>query len=352
MKASILALTICALFLRAYAHAEPAGRVPVEPLEPVTLLGHTNVFLLQNRVVEAAVFPSLGRIGFFNFRGEPNAFRFDAGLAEWAAENPSVPGADWRNFGGDWIWPAAQGHWAAHVGANWPPPWIIDGPAWTARGWVNQDDAQSVLLELEIGEPLNMLVQRQITLPADAASLIIRQRIERTAPSEVPVTLWNISQIAAAERVALAVETNSAFIDGYRVLDFEPPAPEWLSREDPHVLIADTRRATEMKIGSDSPRGWIAAQRGDLLIFERAEGRADAESFPDGGCRTELYANSGLGYAEIETLSEERVLAPGDAIENTLTISLHRIPADLTDAEFAARLRSIAGDPPPEASNP
>lgn len=352
MNGSILVFIAYALFLGALAHAEPAGRVPVEPLAMVTLMGHSNVFLLQNRVVEAAVFPSLGRIGFFNFRGEPNAFRFDGGLAEWAASNPATPGADWRNLGGDWIWPAAQGHWSAHFGAHWPPPWIIDGPAWTARGWVNQDDAQSVLIELEIGEPLNIMVQRHITLPADAASLIIRQRIERTAPSEVPVTLWTISQITAPDRVGLAVETNSAFIHGYRVLDFEPPAPELLAQEDPGVLIVDTRRAAEIKIGSDSPRGWIAAQRGDLLIFERAEGRANAVEFPDGGCRTELYANSGLGYAEIETLSEERVLAPGEAIENTLTISLHRIPADLTDAEFAARVRAISGDPPLDLSHP
>lgn len=325
--------------------AEPPTRVPVEPLSPRELFGHPDAFLLQNRVVEAVLFPSAGRLGFFNFRGEPNAFRFDTGLAEWAANHPSEPGSDWRNFGGDWLWPIAQAHWSKHFGAHWPPPWMIDGPGWMAHGWLNQDGSESVAMELDIGDPLHIVVRRIFTLPPDSTALTIQQRIERKAPSDTPVTLWSISQIAGAERVAMAVETNSAFIGGYRVLDFDPPADEVLIRTDPAVLMVDTRRAGEIKIGSDSPRGWIAAQRGDLLIFERAVGRPDAAVFPDGGCRTELYSNSGLGYSEIETLSEERSLAPGEAIENVLTISLHRIPADMTDTELAARLRAIAGEP-------
>jgi hypothetical protein len=338
-------LCMLALLTLRSAATDPHERIPVQPLAPRELFGHENAYLLQNRVVEAAIFPSLGRMGFFNFRGEPGAFRFDTNLAEWAAANPSTAaGADWRNYGGDWLWPVSQTHWPAYFGAHWPPPWIIDGPAWKANGWISQDGAESVALEMEVGAPLHIVVRRVFTLPPNAAALTIRQRIERTAPSDVPVTLWNISQIEGAQRVALAVETNSAFVDGYRVLDFAPPNPEVLSREGPSVLVVDTARAGEIKIGSDSPRAWIAAQRGDLLIFERAVGRPDAAAFPDGGCRVELYANSGLGYAEIETLSEERVLAPGEAIENVLTISLHRVPADMPDAEFAARARAVAGE--------
>lgn len=338
---------LCAVLVASSLRAQSAQPVPIEPLNPVEFAGFTNVLVLQNRVVEAVIFPDLGRIGIFRFRGEPNAFRFDEALAEHVSLNPREPGSDWHNYGGDWLWPVAQGHWPALFGASWPPPWLIDGTPWKAHGWTSHDDSQTVLMQAEFGAPLHVRITRSITLPPDAAALTIRQRIERTGASEAPVTLWNISQIGGAERVALALDTNSAFEAGYRVLDFDPPTPEILSQPDPEILIVDTRRAREIKIGSDSPRGWIAAQRGDLLIFERAAGRRDATNFPDGGCRTEVYANRGLGYAEIETLSEEAQLAPGEAIENTLVISLYRVPADLTDTELAARLHQIAGESVP-----
>lgn len=321
----------------------------MNPLHPIPLNGHTNVYLLQNRWVEAVIYPALGRVGQFQFRGEPNVLRFDDALAAAAAGPVPEPPPGWRNFGGDWLWPVSQAHWPAHFGAHWPPPWFLDGPPWTARGWINHDQSQSVLLEIEIGAPLHIRVHRKFTLPADSTTLVIRQRIERIAPSDVPVTLWNISQIAAAERIALAVETNSAFVGGYRVLDFAPPADGILNTQDPLVLVAHVQQAGEIKIGSDSPRGWIAAQRGDTVLLEGASGAPEASAFPDGGCRTELYSNSGLGYSEIETLSEERALQPGEHLENTLTMALHRMPAELDDASFAARLRALAGDPPPAA---
>lgn len=341
-------LAAVALFAPA-VHAADSGRIPMNPLPPIALYGHTNVLLLQNRIVEAAIFPTLGRVGVLNFRGDQNLLRFDTGLAEASTAALTEAPADWRNFGGDWVWPVSQARWPAHFGANWPPPWLLDGPAWTANGWINNDQSQSVLMKLEIGDPVNIIVYRNITLPADSSTLTIRQRIERTAPSEIPVTLWNISQLAGVQRVALATETNSAFNNGYRVLDFSPPPPEMLNAEISEALVVNVGNIDEVKIGADSPRGWIAAQRGDTVIIESAKGRADAADFPDHGCRAELYSNSGLGYSEIETLSEEIVLAAGESVENTLTISLYRVPAELDDAAFATRIRELLGEQAPVA---
>ncbi len=324
--------------------AADSSSIPMNPLPSTSLFGHTNAFLLQNRQVEFAIFPTIGRVGLMNFRGEQNLLRFDEELAASATEAATEPTDNWRNFGGDWLWPISQIRWPDHFSGYWPPPWLLDGPAWTAHGWVNRDQSQTVLLELKIGEPVNIVVQRKFTLPIDSTTLTIQQRIERTADSSVPVTLWNISQLKGIERVAVAVETNSAFIDGYRVLDFTPPREEIMDRTTPSVLVVDVKDAGEIKIGSDSPRGWLAAQHGDFVVIERASGEVSAAEFPDGGCRTELYSNSGLGYTEIETLSEERNLAAGEDVENTLTISLHRITADLDNAAFAARVCELLGE--------
>ncbi|HMP76840.1 MAG TPA: hypothetical protein PKE12_11160 [Kiritimatiellia bacterium] len=330
----------------ALAFSAGAAPVPVAPLAPIELHGHENVFLLQNRLVEAAIFPTLGRLCTLNFRGEENVLRFDRGLAEASVHPPVEPPGDWRNFGGDWLWPSAQEHWEKYFGKRWPAPTLLDVPPWTAHGWINDDQSQSVAMEIDLGAPLHITVQRTFTLPPDSTAITVHQRMTRTGESAMPVTLWNISQVGGASRVALATETNTLFVGGYRVLDFDPPAPTLLNQEDPHVLIIDVGAAEEVKLGSDSPRGWIAAQRGDYVLLERATGSPGATNFPDGGCRTELYSNRGLGYSEIETLSEERVLEVGETIENILTISLHRMPASIDNAAFAARLRELAGDPP------
>ncbi len=332
--------------------AAETSSIPMNPLAPSSLYGHTNAFLLQNRQVEFAIFPTIGRVGLMNFRGEPNLLRFDEGLASRATEPATEPSGEWRNFGGDWVWPVSQNRWPDHFAGYWPPPWLLDGPAWTARGWVNRDQSQTVLLEIKLGAPVNIAVQRKFTLPADATTLTIQQRIERTADSSIPVTLWNISQLKGVQRIAMAVETNSAFVDGYHVLDFSPPREEILHRETPSVLVADVTNAGEIKIGTDSPRGWIAAQRDDFAVIERAIGSPTATDFPDGGCRTEVYSNSGLGYTEVETLSEERNLAVGEAIENTLTLSLHRIAAGLDATAFATRIRELLGEQAPATPAP
>lgn len=341
MKPPPLAALALLIALPGRLTADP-GSVPMNPLAPIALHGHTNVFLLQNRQIEAVLFPDLGRVARLGFRGEENLLRFDENLAE----TPIGAGpAGWRNYGGDWLWPVSQAHWAEHFGANWPPPAYMDGAPWTARGWINDDQSQCVLMELQIDEPLHIRVQRKFMLEPDSSTITVRQRIERTAESPIPVSLWNISQIRKAERIAMAIETNSTFVGGYRVLDFTPPPPELMYTNDPGMLVADVREAPELKIGSDSPRGWIAAQRAGMLVIEKALGDPDARQFPDGGCRTELYSNSGLGYSEIETLGEEVSLLPGESVENVLSIALLRIDPNLDLSAFAARVREAVGEP-------
>lgn len=321
--------------------AVSAQELFIEQIAPTTAMGRTDAYILRNAAVEVVVLPSVGRIASFRFTGEPNIYRFDEALASSAAGVNQA--GDWRNYGGDWIWVAAQNRWVEYFGAGWPPPPGLDDGPWKARARRAADGSQILHMERELPPPFSALVHRIITLKPDAAALEIRQRIQAKAPSRFPLTIWHISQIAGAQRAAFPTRPDSRFPEGFVVLDFEPPQPEWLARTA-NILVVDTARAHEVKLGSDSPEGWIAAQKGDVLILARAKGRQGADRFPDGGCRIELYANKGLGYAEIETLSEEAELEAGGAIENRLILSLYRIPPDLTDEELARRLEAIVGD--------
>ena len=337
---------LCLLASLASAQPNPAPEgIPVSPIPNVTRFGHPTALVISNQLLEVTVLPGVGRIAGLRFGGLDNVVRFDGALAEAAALGTAHDG--WRNYGGDWLFVSPQANWERLFGHRWPPPAFLDGLPWTGHAWASDDGSQNILMQLEVGAPLNARIQRQLRLDPALAQLTIRQRIERTAPSDIPLTLWNISQIPGARRVLLPVDEDSMFADGYSILDFGPPAPHLLTRAQGGVLLLDTLNGTEHKLGSDSPRGWIAAQRGDVLIIERATTLEPGGDFPDGGCRVELYANHGLGYTEIETLSEERMLAPGEILENTLTFSFHHVKANLDDEALARRTLEILGESPP-----
>jgi hypothetical protein len=349
MKRFMLAALLASGLGLATSTAQPgSGRedIPSDPIAPVSWHGWSNVIVLANRQVEVTILPAAGRIAGLRYGGLDNVLRFDTNLAVWAATHPATDD-NWRNFGGDWLWPVCQAHWTARFGRHWPPQTFIDGQPWQARAWSSDDGSQTCLLRMDVGAPLFVTITRRIRLDPEQALLTIRQRIERAADSDVPMALWNISQIAAARRVVFPVDTDAAFPDGFRILDFGPPPAAIIDRCPGDVIALDVLAGTEHKLGSGSPRGWVAAQREGVLIVEQAESRTPGGAYPDGGCRIEVYANSGLGYTEIETLSEERVLAAGESLENTLTVSLHRAAPDLSACDLVARLRELIGETPP-----
>ena len=59
-----------------------------------------------------------------------------------------------------------------------------------------------------------------------------------------------------------------------------------------------------------------------------------------------MFSCKALGYTEIETLSEERSLAPGESLTNTLTMELFRAPTALGGCALATWVRQLMGELP------
>ena len=194
-----------------------------------------------------------------------------------------------------------------------------------------------------LAQPRTRSAQRLFRLEADSAELVVRQRIERTAPSDIPVVLWNVSQIAKPDAVALPVAADSRFEGGLRTLTANGPAPGSLS-DCGDVRIYTVTPGGEVKLGGDSPRAWLAAARGNAAIFECAAAGNMPGTPPDGGCVIEMYSNEGLGYTEIETLGPEVALQPGTILENTLRMRLAQLPADAAPCALADTGRALAGE--------
>lgn len=326
------------------ANAQPANNhdqdVPVAPLPAVTFKGWTNAFRLANGQLEVVVVPDTGRIAFIGWEGKENLLRLDEGLAGKTAG--SKDDGKWYNFGGDWLWPVAQSRWKDFQGGEWPPSRLLDGRPWSARAWKCADGTTCCLLSQTYGTPLHLAVDRLVRLPPDRAILTIRQDIERMKESDIPISLWNISQVGGAERVVLPVDTDSAFDGGTRPLMFAAPGTNVVSRHG-RMIVYDATVPGESKLCGDSKRAWIAAQKGRSVLIERAT--TSEGTYPDGGCTIEMYANTGLGYCEIETLSVEKNLNVGETLENTLTIRCHRLPDEITSSVgLAQALRQWLGE--------
>lgn len=310
--------------------------VPVAPIPAISFEGWTNVFGLQNPVVEIVIVPSIGRIAKISYKGGDNLLRLDTGLKD--------NGGTWLNYGGDWVWPVAQSRWTTMAKSDWPPPPSLAEQPWAGTAWKDADGTLCCQMAREYGDPINIKVSRLIKLDREAARFTIRQRIERTAASELPVVLWNISQIADASRIVIPQGPDSMFEKGVKALMFAMPDDKRLTSCG-HTLVYDATEG-EHKLCSDSKRSWIAAQKGGVVIVERTTSEDTQGIRPDGGCNVEMYSNAGLGYSEIETLSVEKKLLPGESLQNLITVDLLEVGSSLPACELAGAICAALGETP------
>lgn len=353
MRARCIAIFLLAAVPIA-ALSDVGADVPVAPVPATNYLGWTNAYVLQNHALEVVVAPCIGRIAQIRYRGGEDLLRLDSELGGRVPDGKE----SWLNFGGDWLWPVAQSRWKDIWGsdpgsaeASWPPPAALADRPWDGTAWKDADGTLCCLMSREYGAPVNLRVSRLIKLDREAPLFTIRQRIERTAASDVPVVLWNITQIAGATRVVLPRDPASALERGIRALLFGLPGNTQLT-ECARATVYDARTG-EHKLCSDSHRAWIAAQKGDTLVVEHAAEENLKGSHPDGGCTVEMYSNAGLGYSEIETLSVESNLLPGESLQNTISIQFAPATNALTACELADVVAALLGEetskPPPAA---
>lgn len=302
--------------------------------------GWPNAYELQNKNMRVVIAPDVGRIAVIDPYERGNVLRGDAELARRSAKTGIMP--PFLNVGGDWLWPAAQPAWTNIAGSNWPPPPVLANRPWTGSAWKGDDGTQYCLLAREFGAPLNLEVTRLIELDPELARLTIRQRSIRKMPSNIPVTLWSISQIQEAEQVFLPIGPYSVFTNGLACLMFGTPPESHLTYCE-GIAVYDCTQGGQYKLGSDSARAWIAARKGDILVLERSEDNPEGV-YPDGGCALEMYSNSGFGYTEIETLSPEIPLDRDSSLANKLVIECHVFPTNLAPCEAADRVSELAGE--------
>lgn len=334
MKAArLFPFPVCFAFVLSLAIFLPGK----EPVSSQPRLGWETTYQLSNEVLEVVVAPRAGRMVHFSARGGENLFTRNAAIA---GETPEEAGADWLNHGGDWFWPVHQSRWEGIGGTEWPPPQVMEGSDWHAEAWREEDGGMNVVLRRALGAPVFIAVERHFYLPpGDVPEVRVRQSVRRVNASEVPVCLWQISQMDAPDEVMLGVVEGSPFPGGIRHIGFDP-VPDALTTRCDNGVAYRFAEGTEHKVGSDAR--WIAARRGDEALLQWTEGGRGGGDLPDGGCGVVSYANAGLGYAEIETQSAEVDLAPGEVLENEVVYRWSRVTEEMDSCGWVGALAAMA----------
>lgn len=275
---------------------------------------------LSNGTLEVELTPAIGRMTRLAPAGGDNLLRRNTALEGILTRPPDDPWA-WNNHGGDWLWPVPQSEWhrLGVYGHNWPPPVLFDGPAWTAEE-LSIQGAPAIRLGLDVGDPLHIRIERVFRFcPDHPAQLRIEQRILRTAPSDIPVTLWQVGQFTVPRAVVLEVPGDTAFEEGWTPIgstDFDEA-----SLKRTHLgLVWDPAKTGRGKFGNDGRE--MTAVFSTHALHLQSEGGSEGGLLPDGGCSQAIYKANDPLYVELETMSVARALQPGGTLENTVIYTL------------------------------
>lgn len=324
----LFGLMLCRLSLWAQAETRP-----------MNYRGWEGAIQAANGALEIVVLPQTGRLVHLGKPGGENFFRFNE---ELVGQLPPEEEGDWLNYGGDWLWAVHQSRWTAMNGHDWPPMRLLDRAHWFSEVETTAAGGVVIRLRRDLGDPVFARVERRFELAAAGDALLrVRQSITRIQASKVPVTLWQISQIGAADLVLMGNDPGDFAGGGYRWLNFDRDYGNLLQQCD-QALVYRAGVQGEHKLGTGGH--WIAARRGGQMLLIQAEGGLGQGEVPDGGCPVVMYSNKGLGYSEIETQSAEVFLAPGETLSNTLTYRLTDVDPD---AEICATVETLAAYLPP-----
>ena len=288
------------------------------PLAPTPFRGYPEAYVLHNDRVHAVVVPAISRLVFLAPSADaPNLLRLDPALADAGALPPDPSTApDFFNIGGDWVWPVAQSNWPAFSpsSSDWPPPpALADGPS-AVEAWTDKFGTPHVRLTRHYPAPVHATITREFIL--HSYHLRCDQTLVRDsdAPADaIPLSLWHISQVAAPTNIVFPVP--AGFVPTVMAGILAPAAFSIQPMSPPHVddytdLASYTPPpSSEVKLSLPPTTLWAHTPNGTFSVSALAAEDPHAE----------LYSNTGLGYAELETVTSEFSSGPHvSTLANTL----------------------------------
>jgi len=265
---------------------------------------------MSNGQVDLVFVPQIGRIMRYGYVDGPNMLWEDPELAGKVA--PATPG-EWRNYGGDKLWPAPQALW------NWPPDTDLDGG-------VHQVEIKGtkLIVTSPTSERFGIRFQREISLAGRGSEVTMRNRMMNVGSKPVELAIWQIAQMDDPDVSLLPIEKTTDHPLGWGTYgDLKMDAPEFRATSD--MLFIKRNRASSVKVGAGARAGYVAAEKGDVR-FTMFGPYQPGMKYPDGGKAQQIYTNPDpKKYVELELNGPIEVLRPGQSSRFNTRWSLVRL---------------------------
>jgi len=217
--------------------------------------------------------------------------------------------------------------------------WFLTGPGslqpdttfWDSPWKILEQSEDKLVLESGISPLLSIKVTRNYHLIAGKPALEVKTLIERVAPNPYPVHVWSVTQLARPRYVLLDVVEMTG-----------PHGLPWKELSRPGRLQTYMRQPLEgavrfaPKSPMDNPKigtlgNWVAAViRPDLALVKSVPIQPGG-CYPDG---TSMQAYASEDFTEIETLSTNQHLQPGEIVSSRSVWQLVRAPEGTTPEDW------------------
>ncbi len=270
-------------------------------IEKIEYHGWPNCYRLSNPIVELLVTTDVGpRIIRYAFLGEANEFK------EYTEEAGITGGQEYHLYGGHRLWHAPE----HTVRTYFPDNYMVGARAYAKFLRVTQ------LIEPTTGIQKEM----DIRLDPETSHVQVTHRLTNNNLWDIELAAWGLSVMDVGGVAILPLPPR-----GEHPEDLLPTSNlvlwPYTNLADPRLTLGrrfilfrqHPRWPRPQKIGALVPDGWIAYARGGHLFVKMFDFFPDG-IYPDLGSAVELFNR--IEMAEMETLSPQVILAPGESLEH------------------------------------
>ncbi len=281
---------------------------------------------LSNGKIEAVATLDLGpRIVFFGFVGGENIMNtkkdeFVSACGE-GFDKHFYKGAKWNNYGGHRLWASPE---------KYPNTYYPD------RDAVEYEITDNGVILTPPPQTANGLqMQMELIMSDNEPTMDVKHSMTNIADKEQDLALWALSVSAQDGVLIIPLNTNNTGLLHNRMISVWP----YTDMSDDRVfygkkyvtLHQDRNAKSPMKFGFDLNQGLAYYVLGNSVFEKKYYPNHPNGRYPDGGVSMETY-NCRL-FIEIETLSEQKVMAPGSTETHLETWTMLKKPQELNERD-------------------
>ena len=276
--------------------------------EPVSF---SDKVTLKNNNVDVSVSPKVGRIVEFKLKGGRNILKTN-NKKDFVSE---LKRSGYKNYGGDKVYNSQQYDWFFNMNRKtWPPDEYTDGRPWK----LIKKTRKKIIIQSEISKYLGTRYTRDIELKDDTSKVTITNTLEQIKPTIFPVMIWTITLVRKPLFSLLDARYEYYTKQKWTDLRIDSCKGAVTSLDANTVKFQPTNLDPKPKIGTMG--SFLAAVYSDVIFIQKCQYDVK-KCYPD-GASLEIFMMSGV--CELETLSPQVHMQPGDKITHKVTWELLR----------------------------